>query len=88
MAPKSHNTNVPIQINRIIPVNSRSRLFASALAVCCASTICNGIDGMTMAAPKQATKTPYSPGPMVLDKKWTAHMKTPPATLAIISHPL
>ena len=85
---RSHSPNVPSHASRIMPASSRSRFVASALAVCCANTICNGMFGTNIATASNTPNTPYSAAGIFLFSRCTAYITTPPPTLAIISQPL
>ena len=87
-ATTSHITNVPSHAARISPDSSCSRWSASDRAVCWASTICSGMAGTNMATERNATYCPYSAAGMARDRNSTAVMKSPPATVAIMSQPL
>ena len=84
----SHKPNVPSQASRIMPASSRSRFVASALAVCCANTICNGIFGTHITTASNTPNTPYSSAGIFLASRWTAHISMPPTMLATINQPL
>lgn len=84
----SQKTNVPKHIRRIIPASWRCLPVARALAVCCAKTICRGINGRTISTVSNAPNVPYSPFSSRLARKCNPHINAPPAMLAIISQPL
>ena len=59
-APSSTKPSVPSHASRIMPASWRSRFVASARAVCCAKTICNGIFGTHIATASITPNAPYS----------------------------
>ncbi len=65
----NRNAVVRYRINRAMPANWRSLPEASALAVCCAKTICSGMLGTNKARASRARNTPYSAGPCSLSQQ-------------------
>jgi hypothetical protein len=49
-----------------MPASSRLRSVASACAVCCANTICNGMFGTNIATASSTPKMPYCSGGIFL----------------------